>query len=135
MIGRRHHSQLAKPPPPIDNFFFNAQLIYLLLKHVRIQRGGGGRGFWTPLKNHKNIGFSSNTGLDSLKNHKATKPAFEMLGHHRHASETQFKWCFAGGPMMAPLITSSKTLCCQSWTPSDKIFWIRACTICTSRHS
>ena len=23
-----------------------------------------------------------------------------MLGHQRHASETPFKWCFAGGPMM-----------------------------------
>ena len=23
-----------------------------------------------------------------------------MLGHHRHASETLFKWRFAGGPMM-----------------------------------
>ena len=26
-----------------------------------------------------------------------------MLGHHRHASETPFKWSFAGGPMMARL--------------------------------
>ena len=24
-----------------------------------------------------------------------------MLGHHRPTSETPFKWCFAGGPMMA----------------------------------
>ena len=23
-----------------------------------------------------------------------------MLGHYRHASETPFKWRFAGGPMM-----------------------------------
>ena len=42
--------------------------------HVRIQRGGQGSG--PPLKNHKNIGFLGNTGLDRLKNHKATKPAF-----------------------------------------------------------
>ena len=28
------------------------------------------------LKNHKNIGFMSNTGPDPLKSHKATKPAF-----------------------------------------------------------
>ena len=27
----------------------------------------------TPLENHKTIGFLSNTGLDPLKNHKATK--------------------------------------------------------------
>ena len=30
------------------------------------------------LKNHKIIGFLSNTGLDSAKNHKATKPAFNV---------------------------------------------------------
>ena len=39
----------------------------------------GGQGVWTPLlKNHKNIGFLSNTGLDYLKNHKATKHAFNV---------------------------------------------------------
>ena len=38
-------------------------------------RGGGGQGVRTPLKNHKNIGFLSNTGPDPLKNDKATKPA------------------------------------------------------------
>ena len=27
-----------------------------------------------------------------------------MLGHHRHASETPFKWRFAGGPMFAQLL-------------------------------
>ena len=27
-----------------------------------------------------------------------------MLGHHQHASETQFKWCFPGGPMTALLV-------------------------------
>ena len=31
-----------------------------------------------PLNNHKNIGFLSNTGPDPLKNHKATKPAFNV---------------------------------------------------------
>ena len=42
---------------------------------------GGGQGVRTPLENHKNIGVLSNTGLDPLKNHKATKPAFNA-GHH-----------------------------------------------------
>ena len=32
----------------------------------------------SPLKNHKNIGFLSNTGPDPLKNHKVTKPAFNV---------------------------------------------------------
>ena len=31
-----------------------------------------------PLKNHKNIGFLSNTGPDPLKNHKDTKPALNV---------------------------------------------------------
>ena len=56
----------------------------------------GGQGVRTPLKNHKFIGLPSNNGPDPLRNHKAT-----MLGHHRHASETPFKWRFAGGPMMS----------------------------------
>ena len=37
--------------------------------------GGGAGGPDTPLKNHKNIRFLSNTGPDPLKNHKATKPS------------------------------------------------------------
>ena len=32
----------------------------------------------TPLKIHKNIGFFSNTGPNPLKNHKATKPEFNV---------------------------------------------------------
>ena len=43
-----------------------------------------------PLKNHKLIGFLSNTGLDPLKKHKATSQ-HSMLGHHRPANETPFK--------------------------------------------
>ena len=31
-----------------------------------------------PLKNYKNIGFLSNTCLGPLKNHKATKPVFNV---------------------------------------------------------
>ena len=42
----------------------------------RIQSGG--QAVPTPLKNHKNIGFLSNTGPDPLKNHKATKPVFNV---------------------------------------------------------
>ena len=56
----------------------------------------------SPLKNHKNIEFLSNTGPDPLKNHKAPNQ-HSMLVHHRPASETPFKWCFAGGSMMARL--------------------------------
>ena len=55
-----------------------------------------------PLKNHKNIGFLSNTGLDPLKITKLPSQ-HSMLGHHRHASETPFKWRLAGGSMIARL--------------------------------
>ena len=41
--------------------------------HGRIQRGGQGVRTPPPPKNHKNIGFLSNTGPDPLKNHKATQ--------------------------------------------------------------
>ena len=41
-------------------------------------RGGGTGGPDPQLKNHKNIGFLSNSGLDPLKDHKATKPALNV---------------------------------------------------------
>ena len=54
-----------------------------------------------------------------------------MLANQRHASETPFKWRFAGGAMMAPLTEKKR---CQSWTPSDKTFWIRVwCSQSTSQ--
>ena len=58
-----------------------------------------GQGSGPPLKNHKNIGFLSNTSPYPLKNHKAPKPAFNVgpsLARQRNA-------CFAGGPMLAHL--------------------------------
>ena len=59
-------------------------------------RGSGGKGSIPPLKNHKNIGFLSNTSPDPLKNNKATKLAFNV----EPSSARQWnaiKWCFAGG--------------------------------------
>ena len=43
-----------------------------------------GAGGLDPLKNHKNIGFPSNTGPDPLINHKATKSAFIGTPAKRH---------------------------------------------------
>ena len=62
----------------------------------------GGQGVRTPLENHKNIVCFSNTGPDPLKIVKLPSQ-FSILGHNRHASETPFKWRFAGGPKMARL--------------------------------
>ena len=47
------------------------------------------------MKNHKNTGFLSNTGQDPLKNHKATKPAFNVgpsLARQRNAILMVFCW-------------------------------------------
>ena len=55
-----------------------------------------------PLKNHRNIGFLSKTGLDSKENSKATELAF-YAGPYRPTSETPFKWRFDGRPMLARL--------------------------------
>ena len=44
--------------------------------HMCRSRGEGGRDL--PHKNHKNIGFLSNTCPDSLKNHEATEPEFNV---------------------------------------------------------
>ena len=62
--------------------------------------GGGGAVGPDPPENYKNIGFLDNNGPDPLK---ITKLPIQhsMLGHQRPASETPFKWRFAGGPLMA----------------------------------
>ena len=41
-------------------------------------RGGGAGGPFPPEKLQKNIGFHSNFGPDPMKNHKATKPGFNV---------------------------------------------------------
>ena len=45
---------------------------------------GEDRGSGTSLKNHKNIGFLSNIVPDSLENHKATEPAFNVRPSSAH---------------------------------------------------
>ena len=70
----------------------------------------GGMGSGPLLKNHINIWFLSNTSEDPLKNHKATKPAFDVgpsSASQRKAIEMVFRWRADDGP--------------------HKIFWISAC--------
>ena len=58
---------------------FSRGVAYGELKAICMRKSRGGTGGPTsPLENHKNIGFLSNTGPDSLKNHKATTPAFNV---------------------------------------------------------
>ena len=63
--------------------------------HARIQRGGQGIQTPPPLKKYKNIGF-----LAMLVRIPRLPSQYSMLGHHWPASETPFKWRFAGGLMM-----------------------------------
>ena len=91
------------------------------MEHGRIQRGARGPDPPPPpqkkkkKKNHKNIGFLSNTAPDPLKNHRATKPAFNV---------GPYNWCFAGGTIMVIVVFGSSipsstknrgTL--SNWTP------------------
>ena len=48
--------------------------------YIYISKPEGEQGVQTPppLKNHKNVGFLSNTGRDPQKNHKVTKPPFNI---------------------------------------------------------
>ena len=101
------------------------------------RRGTGGPTTPPPLKNHKNIGFLSNTGPDPLKNHKDTKLAFNVgqsSAHQRNAIQIAFCWRADDGPFImifgSSIPSSTKTNKFQIWTPSDKTFWIRAC-VCT----
>ena len=86
----------------------------------------GGIGSPDPLVKSQKVGFLSNTGSNPLKNQEATKPTFndgQSSAHQRNA-----KW-----PMMArflcyldPLSSHKKVL--KVGPPSDKTFWLLACT-------
>ena len=74
------------------------------------------------------MGFLSNTGADLLKkdllkNHKATKPAFNVGPVSVMA---RLYWYFYHS---LPSSTKRINKRCRSWTPSDIIFWIRACLL------
>ena len=57
-----------------------------VVAYARIQMGRE-KGVQTPLKNDKNMGFLSNTGLDPLKNYKATNTVLDV-----GLSSARFYW-------------------------------------------
>ena len=65
-------------------------------------RGGTGGPDPPPPGKSQKIGLLNHTGPDPLEITKLPSQ-HSMLGHYRPASETHFKWRFAGGPMMARL--------------------------------
>ena len=85
-----------------------------------------------PLKNHKNIGFISNTDPDPHKIHKAFHVG-PSSARQQNAILMAFRWRADDGPLIVvfgsslPSSSTTKKKRCQSRTPSDKILWIRAC--------
>ena len=86
----------------------------------------GDRGSGPSLKNHKNIGFPSDTGPDHLNYNKATKPAFDVgpsWARQRNAIEIAFRWRTDEGPFIVvfgsslPLISILK----QQQKPAVKV--------------
>ena len=83
-----------------------------------------------PLKNKKKLGFLSNPGKDPLKNHKATKPAFNVGPSWIMALKGIWPaFVVFGSPLPHQLTKEKKKKCCQSCTPSDKTFWICGCSL------
>ena len=90
---------------------------------------GGDRGPDRPtLENHRNIGFLSHTGLDPEKSqsYQARIQSWAIIGtpakrHLNGVSLVGQCWSTFSG-----IWTPSSTN--KSWTPSEKTFWIRACT-------
>ena len=83
-----------------DNVFASLQTVmysYHISSCVDPEKGGGAGGPGPSLKNHKHIRFLCNTDPVPLN-----KPD-SMLCHHRHASETLFKWRFACWSIMGRL--------------------------------
>ena len=80
--------------------------------HVRFQGGGGGgRGSGPtppPLKNHKNIGFSSNTGPYPLKNRscEASIQCWAFIGMQAERHLMAFRWWADDGPLKVELGSS-----------------------------
>ena len=139
-------SRSSAPPPPSgsahDSFIFNCAICDVLKCHCSngaviisyesvggsfscADPEGGGQGIRTlPEKSQKyRVSLQYWSG----------SPKSSMLGHSRHASET-FRWRADDGPLIVVLgsslplqIKKYKIKRCQSWTPSDKTFRIRAC--------
>ena len=108
------------------DFFNTCKKVSIVCTHVRIQRETGGPD--PPFKNHKNIGFLSNTGPDPLKSqsYKASIQCWAIIGPpaKRNLNGVTLAGRYDGPLLM--LFGSSSPLIKKSWTPSGKTFWIRA---------
>ena len=97
----------------------------------------GDRGSGPSLKNQQNIRFSSKTGPDPLKNcsYQASIQCWVLSSTPAKRHIMVFHWRAYDGPLIVvpgsslPSSTKKTTKKRQSWTPSDKTFWIRHATI------
>ena len=78
-------------------------MLNFLFAHVRIQRGDRGSGP-SPLKNHKNIGFSSNTGPDP--SYQASIQCWAITGMPVKRHLMAFYWRADDGPLQVELGSS-----------------------------
>ena len=86
----------------LDRFYctYSQVVLYLLSTWADLE---GGTGDWTPAEKSQNIGFLCNTCLDPLKNHKATKPSFNVgpsSARQRNAISMAFDWWADDGPFI-----------------------------------
>ena len=107
-------------------------ILFPLRKRCADPEEGTGDPHPPPLKNHKNIGFFSDTGPDSLKNLKGTKPAVNVWPSSARQQNAILLWRFAGGPMMARLVLFGSSFPHQiknlsELDPLCKTVWIHAC--------
>ena len=86
------------------------------------ERGTGGP---DPPEKSQKYRISEQYWSGSPKNRKATKPAFNggPLARQQNAISKAFRWWADGGPFLVAFRSSLTS-------PSDKMFWIRACMQC-----
>ena len=110
--------------------FWSETLTALVLCVYMCGSRGRDRGSGLPRKNHKNVGFLSNTGPDPLKK-QTVKPAFNAgpsSARQRNTIYRVFRWRANNGPFQCyldPLSPYQKKRK-KSWTPSGKTFRICA---------
>ena len=81
----------------------NRKTVFYCNSHARIKGGDSGSG--PPLKNHRNIGFLSNTDLDSLKN-KLAYNVGPTFASQRNAIEKAIRW-LANDDLLSVVFRSS----------------------------
>ena len=111
--------------------------VFLFINNCRVPTCAdpeGGQGIRTPpLKNHKFIGFPRNPGLDPRKITKlpSQHSMWAIIGPPANAISMAFCWQADKCPLLvvfgASLPLKKKLKPYQSWTPTDRTFWIRAC--------